>query len=133
MTVEEALYLTPVMMHLSQSFIYAIVLSTVSALSITDTRQQFANLFGTPGKDALFDYVIIGGGTAGLVMATRLAEDSSISVAVVEAGGFYELDDKNISLIPGEATLYTGSDINDTQPLVDWGFATVPQAVSPIT
>jgi len=34
----------------------------------------------------VFDYVIIGGGTAGLTLAARLTEDPTISVAVLEAG-----------------------------------------------
>lgn len=33
-----------------------------------------------------FDYVLIGGGTAGLALATRLVEDPVISVCVLEAG-----------------------------------------------
>lgn len=33
-----------------------------------------------------YDFVIIGGGTCGLVVATRLLEDLNISVLVVEAG-----------------------------------------------
>ena len=37
-------------------------------------------------SDTGFDYVIIGGGTAGLVLAGRLSEDPNISVAVLEAG-----------------------------------------------
>ncbi|CUA69310.1 hypothetical protein RSOLAG22IIIB_08434 [Rhizoctonia solani] len=35
-----------------------------------------------------FDYVIIGGGTAGLALAARLSEDSDTSVGVIEAGEY---------------------------------------------
>ena len=84
--------------------------------------------FGVPG-DASFDYIIIGAGTSGLAIAASLAADPSLSVAVVEAGGFYEVDNGNISVIPGDCTFYSGTAPNNTQPLVDWGFDTVPQAV----
>ena len=85
--------------------------------------------FGLAGTNATYDYVVVGGGTAGLTIATRLAEDPSVSVAVIEAGGFYELDNGNLSVIPGEANFYTGANAANYQPLVDWGFSTVPQAV----
>ena len=34
-----------------------------------------------------FDYVIIGAGSAGCVLAARLSQDPGVSVALVEAGG----------------------------------------------
>ncbi|MBL8700307.1 MAG: choline dehydrogenase [Alphaproteobacteria bacterium] len=37
--------------------------------------------------DVEFDYVIVGGGTAGCVLAARLGEDPSLRIAVLEAGG----------------------------------------------
>lgn len=39
-----------------------------------------------------YDYVVIGGGTAGLVVAARLSENPDVSVAVLEAGA-NRLDD----------------------------------------
>ncbi|KAL9055652.1 MAG: hypothetical protein Q9206_003054 [Seirophora lacunosa] len=72
---------------------------------------------------------VVGGGTAGLAIAGRLAANRDISVAVIEAGSFYQLDNGNGSVIPALAPLqHVGSLPNDTQPLIDWGFVTVPQA-----
>lgn len=85
--------------------------------------------FGLPGTNASFDYVVIGGGTAGLTIATRLASTPGVSVAVVEAGGFYEIDNGNRSVVPGYSNFYTGADPNNYQPLIDWGFTTEPQTV----
>ncbi|KAI9786522.1 MAG: hypothetical protein M1816_007904 [Peltula sp. TS41687] len=82
--------------------------------------------FGVPGNQT-FDYVIIGGGTAGLALANRLSENPAFSVAVIEAGGFYELDNSNISQIPLYAGLGTDKAPGIYNPLIDWGFATVPQ------
>jgi choline dehydrogenase len=33
-----------------------------------------------------FDYVIVGGGTAGLVLADRLSQDQAVTVAVIDPG-----------------------------------------------
>lgn len=86
--------------------------------------------FGVPGVNSTFDYVVVGAGTAGAALATRLAQDGRYSVAVIEAGGFYQQLNGNLSVIPGDATFFAGSNPNDTNPLIDWGFVTTPQAVS---
>lgn len=54
--------------------------------------------FGVPGLP--YDYVLVGGGTAGLTLARRLATNPAHTIAVVEAGGFYEFDNGNLSTVP---------------------------------
>ncbi|KAL2848834.1 hypothetical protein BJY01DRAFT_246210 [Aspergillus pseudoustus] len=77
--------------------------------------------------DAIFDYVIVGGGTSGLAIAARLAEDSKVSVAVVEAGGYYEMESGFMSVIPGfAAAAGTGTSPLDSLMMIDWNFNTVP-------
>ena len=82
-----------------------------------------------------FDYLIIGGGLAGLAVATRLSEDPSVSVGVLEAGGDTLIPDV---LVPGEQ--YALSSISFTiaealsgflgkpigNPAMDWSFVSTP-------
>ncbi|KAI9852918.1 MAG: hypothetical protein M1838_003712 [Thelocarpon superellum] len=68
---------------------------------------------------ASYDYVIAGGGTAGLVLAARLTENPAISVAVVEAG-----EDRSGDLSVNAWGL-TASMLGN--PLYDWAFSTTPQ------
>lgn len=59
-----------------------------SALGL-DSFNPDGNTFGKPGLKASYDYIVVGGGTGGLTIAARLAEDKNVSVAVVEVDGFY--------------------------------------------
>lgn len=83
--------------------------------------------FGIPGQDYEFDYVVVGGGNAGLAVAARLAENPSLSVGVIEAGSFYELSNGNLSEIPAFGNWFAGKNVDNWQPGVDWGFVTEPQ------
>ncbi|KAK2038780.1 alcohol oxidase [Colletotrichum somersetense] len=66
-----------------------------------------------------FDYIIVGGGTAGLVLASRLSEDDDVRVLVVEAGADKSTDP--LVLTPGlVAGLYGKEEY-------DWNFTSVPQ------
>lgn len=71
-----------------------LALAIQSALGL-DSFNPDGNTFGKPGLNASYDYIVVGGGTGGLAIAARLAEDKNISVAVVEAGGFYQIDNGN--------------------------------------
>lgn len=54
-------------------------------------------------------------------MAARLAESGNFSVAVIEAGGFYEQEAGNSTLVPGYYQQNTES------PSINWNFTTLPQ------
>ena len=69
-----------------------------------------------------YDYVIIGGGTAGLCIAARLTEDPNISVGVLEAGE-NRLDDKSV-LTPSLFPTLPG------RPDYDWMMESIPQVCS---
>lgn len=90
--------------------------------------QTLGSLAGITGSNQTFDYVIIGGGTAGLVMANRLSEDPSVNVAVIEAGTFYETSDPVLASTPGTDVAFVGASIVDSDPAADWEFITAPQA-----
>jgi len=94
-------------------------------LSTGDNPRLIGSSFGVP-QNATYDYVVVGGGNAGLTVAARLSENSSISVAVIEAGTFYEIANGNLSQIPAYDTYWSGKDSDNVSP-VDWGFVTTPQ------
>ncbi|GAA2981977.1 choline dehydrogenase [Microbacterium terrae] len=78
-------------------------------------RAPAGALFGADGLEA--DYVVVGAGSAGAVVAARLSEDPAVSVLLLEAGG----PDKALELhVPAAfSKLFRGEN--------DWGYDTVPQ------
>ncbi|KAF9808708.1 hypothetical protein IEO21_07770 [Rhodonia placenta] len=87
----------------------------------SDPHAYATPVSGDGGVDAerrAYDYVIVGGGTAGCVLASRLSEDPNVTVLLVEAGksheGFFQ------SRIPLLFTALLGGEY-------DWNFETTPQ------
>lgn len=66
---------------------------------------------------------IVGGGNAGLVAAMRLSVDGNYSVAVIEAGGFYQTVG-NVTEIPAYE-----SEFLEVPDSIDWEIMTKPQMV----
>jgi choline dehydrogenase len=66
-----------------------------------------------------FDYVIVGAGSAGCVMASRLSQDASARILLVEAGG----EDRN-PYIP----IPMGIGKTLANPRLNWYYATEPDA-----
>jgi choline dehydrogenase len=66
----------------------------------------------------VYDYIVIGAGSAGCVVAARLTEDPTTTVLLLEAGG---PDDRTQIQIPYAAWSLQHSD-------VDWGYTTEAQA-----
>ena len=65
-----------------------------------------------------FDYVIAGGGSAGCALASRLCEDKSITVCIVEAGG----NGNNLFI-----KMPAGNGFVFGNPKLDWGYKSIPQ------
>jgi len=64
-----------------------------------------------------FNYIVVGAGAAGCVVANRLSADPNVSVVLLESGG---PDRSPLIHMPAGFTKLTGPEVN-------WGFETVPQ------
>ncbi|KAH9863558.1 hypothetical protein J1614_009490 [Plenodomus biglobosus] len=102
------------------------VAAALCAFGASSAAQQVRP--AAPGN-ASYDFVVIGGGTAGLAIASRLS--AFASVAVIEAGGLYEQDNGNQSVIPYYGLVMPVLGTTEDYPpnsLIDWDLLSTPQA-----
>ncbi|KAM7362882.1 neither inactivation nor afterpotential protein G isoform 2-T2 [Cochliomyia hominivorax] len=78
-------------------------------------EQRVPNVL-TPTDGYIFDYVVVGAGTAGSVVASLLSKHSNATVLLIEAGGHFGL----LSKIPLLTTF-------QQKGLNDWSFLSTPQ------
>ncbi|XP_044739108.1 neither inactivation nor afterpotential protein G [Chrysoperla carnea] len=77
------------------------------------------SLIQDPSHNFEFDYIIVGAGTAGCVVAGSLISNSNYTVLIIEAGDYFNA----LTQIPTAATLLQGSKH-------DWSLKTEPQMYS---
>ena len=62
-------------------------LATAGALAVPHGEHKWTLLQSRQDLAQTYDYIVIGGGTAGLTVADRLTEDGVTTVLVIEHGG----------------------------------------------
>ena len=91
---------------------------------IVPTQSTIPNIMAASTSSTLpaseYDFIVVGGGTSGLVVAARLTEDPNVQVLVLEAGQDH-LADPRVN-IPAMWAAAVGSEL-------DWQFVTTPQVI----
>ncbi|KAE9406055.1 FAD/NAD(P)-binding domain-containing protein [Gymnopus androsaceus JB14] len=103
----------------SKDWLTLLRLLFLSILCFLSTITPFCTLSSLEALSIDLDYVILGGGTAGLVTAARLSENPNVVVLVIEAGQHH------VSVPEIEIPGYTGRNL--ARDGFDWTFVSVPQ------
>ncbi|KAJ3553699.1 hypothetical protein NM688_g3475 [Phlebia brevispora] len=99
----------------------------VSSPVVSDPRVYATEVTGEGSKDQeyrTYDYVIVGGGAAGCVLASRLSEDRDVTVLLVEAGSNYGTNLFSLIPFPFVKTFHTS---------IDWAFETAYEIIGTIS
>ncbi|KAF5285319.1 hypothetical protein FQA39_LY04418 [Lamprigera yunnana] len=101
-----------------ENYLNLINTETTRALQGSLPKNSFSYI---PAREEIFnagiyDYIIVGAGSAGAVIASRLSEDPNISVLLIEAGGY----PTDFTDIPKYMYYLQGREF-------DWGFESTPQ------
>ncbi|XP_028166458.1 neither inactivation nor afterpotential protein G-like [Ostrinia furnacalis] len=99
------------------SYLLGVIVAFISYLMYQRYAHEYSSIIQKPEKR--YDYIIVGAGTAGCVLAARLSEDPRVSVLLVEAGDHMGYFTK-IPLTPTAAQ----------QGPNDWSVRTTPQKYS---
>ena len=116
-------------LFLSLTILLLLPLSNAQGTNPLSASNLLDSHFGTRGLAASSDYVVVGGSTAGLAIAQRLAATPSFTVAVIEAGNLYEFSNGNHSQLPPFASEFTALQPTQINPYVDWYIYSEPQPV----
>ncbi|CAG2233629.1 Uncharacterized GMC-type oxidoreductase Mb1310,Glucose dehydrogenase [FAD, quinone],Oxygen-dependent choline dehydrogenase [Mytilus edulis] len=121
-------YFKPVFGHYKMFFAEVIVRKSAIAslvyflaMILPKRKVDPPGIYEKPFKE-MYDYIVVGSGSAGSVVATRLSEDCYTSVLLLEAG-ISDLDPDDVTQIPSLWPSLIGSE-------KDWGYRSVPQKYS---
>ncbi|PBP25420.1 glucose oxidase [Diplocarpon rosae] len=92
-----------------------------SLTSLVQFLSLLATTHGLPTNELVYDYVIVGAGTSGLVVANRLSEIPDVTVAVIEAGQSV-FNNENVTDINGYGRAF-GTDIDFAYQTVNQTYA----------
>lgn len=99
-----------------------IILLSFVAFWVYLSTESIPNLIGIDdAKQEMFHYIVVGGGTAGCILASKLSENPAVTVLLIEAGSTFS----PLAMVP----LMT---IQQQKTSVDWQLRTTSQKYSSI-